>query len=131
MDETLRICLIEDAQSDIDLVELAFARQPEIGKYEITTLRDGREAICYFETLGTVLPNLILLNLSLPHVSGVDVKAYIESQRHLRDIPLVVISGYDKPANISTGSFVPKVRDFNDFVLRLMSAVNHKMARIG
>lgn len=124
----LNILLIEDNQNDLFIIEAALKRI-ELG-YTVTIVHDGRQAITYLETLGTELPHLILLNLDLPSVSGADVRAYIRMQSHLRRIPLVIISGFEKPTSVNEDVFVPKMSNFGDFVIRLQRAITRCLAAI-
>lgn len=65
----------------------------------VVRLCDGAEAIAYLEGegeySGRVTPNVVLLDLKLPKVDGLDVLTYIKSEPALRTIPVVVLTTSD------------------------------------
>lgn len=124
------ILLVEDNPQDAELTLRAFKRQGI--ENEIVVARDGAEALDILfgdgERPARPLPMLILLDLKLPKVSGLEVLQEIRANARTRRLPVVVmttsreerdvITSYDLGAN----SYVRKpvgYEEFNDAVRHL------------
>jgi two-component system response regulator len=120
------ILLVEDNDDDIELTRRAFDKSRIVN--EMIVVRDGQEAIEYLFVTGAhsdrdpaVMPSVILLDLNLPKLSGLDVLSRIRAEERTRRLPVVilttskeekdVIGGYDLGAN----SYVRKPVDFAEF----------------
>ena len=79
-----RILVVEDAP---DLRAALRAALEEIAAYEVFEAEDGRQAL---ETFFTVRPNLVLLDIGLPGINGLDI---CERMREMSDVPVIVFSG--------------------------------------
>ena len=120
--ETPVILPIEDNESDIDLTVRAPAKNG-IGN-RLVIARDGEEALALLEGRGGVprlAPALVLLDLKLPKVDGVEVLRRMRASPVMRRIPVVVLtsSGEDRDmvTSYDTGanSYIRKPVDFNRF----------------
>ena len=117
------IFMIEDNVNDETLVRLALDRQPD--KYDLVIARDGEEAIDCLTSRGkTADPShlsLILLDLKLPKVNGLEVLRRIRADARVKSTPVVVWTSSCEPADLSTAyqlgcnSFVQKPMDFAAF----------------
>ncbi len=116
------ILLVEDNPMDIDLTRRAFARRKLVNPVEVA--RDGQEALDYvsrWET-GEPLPVVILLDLKLPKVDGLDILRHIKTHPQFRTIPIVVLTTsadtHDIQAAYELGvnSYIVKPVDFDKFV---------------
>ncbi|HZJ63583.1 MAG TPA: response regulator [Kofleriaceae bacterium] len=119
------ILLVEDRADDVDLTLRALEKNRIAN--EVVVCVDGLDALDFLFARGrhadrTELPELILLDLNLPRVTGLDVLRQIRADERTRRIPVVVLtssaedqdilSSYDLGAN----SFVQKPVDFSLFV---------------
>ena len=121
------ILLVEDNPDDEALTLRAFHRQNLAN--EIQVVRDGAEALEFLSAQGrhagrdrTLLPQVVLLDLKLPKVDGLDVLRAIRADELTRRVPVViltssgeehdVINSYDLGAN----SYVRKPVDFEKFI---------------
>jgi two-component system response regulator len=117
------ILLVEDNPDDIELTQRAFAKNHIIN--EVVVLRDGAEA-CEFlfdsSRAGRSLPQVILLDLKLPKISGLEVLEKIRANAGTALIPTVILTSSKQEEDLLEGyrlgvnSYVRKPVDFNEFV---------------
>jgi len=119
--EPKTILLVEDNADDEQLT-LRAMRQSEIPNI-IRVARDGAEAIDYLygPTAGR-LPDLVLLDLKLPKISGLEVLERIRSEDQSKALPVVVLTSSDeerdivKSYNLGANSYIRKPVDFDEFI---------------
>ena len=121
------VLLVEDNDDDAELTALAF-REAKIGN-PLVRLEDGVEALDYLFARGkyadrnpAALPAIVLLDVKLPRLSGLEVLAALRSHERTRRLPVVILTSsteerdrlaaYDHHAN----SYVQKPVDFDQFV---------------
>ncbi|MGV3617889.1 MAG: PAS domain S-box protein [Fimbriimonas sp.] len=88
------VLCIEDNTSNLRLLEVFFASRPEIA---LTTAQDGRTGLAMARDEE---PNLILLDLHLPELSGPEVLESLKRSALTRDIPVVIVSADATPAQV-------------------------------
>jgi two-component system response regulator len=123
------ILLVEDNPDDAELTLLAFEKSDIIKKSQIHVVRDGVEALEYLFDTGTEAnlhlnhhPQLILLDLKLPKLDGLELLKKIKSHPEAKKIPVVILTGSkdmdDWTASYSLGveCFLRKSGDFDKFV---------------
>jgi two-component system response regulator len=121
------ILLVEDNQDDEELALLAFKKGKVLN--EVVVARDGVEALDYLFATGphtgrnvSAIPQLILLDLKLPKVDGLEVLRRVRADPRTRRVPVVILTSskeeedlirsYDLGAN----SYVRKPVAFEQFV---------------
>lgn len=98
------ILLVEDNVSDIEMTLRAFKRAKFANPVKV--VRDGKAALDYLFRKGryakrrSVSPQLVLLDLNLPKVSGVEVLRQIKSNKLTQPIPVVVLTNSQQDASI-------------------------------
>src|SRR5579884_3448004 len=120
--EPKTILLVEDNADDEQLT-LRAMRQSEVPNI-IRVARDGAEAIDHLfgENAGRRLPDLILLDLKLPKISGLEVLQKIRSEPSTRTLPVVVLTSSDEERDIvesyslGANSYIRKPVDFDEFI---------------
>jgi chemotaxis family two-component system response regulator Rcp1 len=94
----VEILLVEDSPDDADLMTTAL-REGGLSS-TITLLMDGEAAVSYLRREGAYYraprPDLILLDLHLPRMNGLEVLAEIKNDPELRRIPVVVMTSSDR-----------------------------------
>jgi CheY-like chemotaxis protein len=126
MSKLARILIVEDDPNDVELTLTA------LGEYnlanEVVVTRDGQQALDYlycrgeFATRPSDNPAVMLLDLKLPKIDGLEVLQQIKSDPKLKLIPVVVLTSSheerDKMRSYSLGvnAYVVKPVDFHEFV---------------
>ena len=122
----LDILLVEDNQDDMDLA-LHALKQGKLAN-NIVVARDGGEALDFLFCRGAFAqrsfehpPKLVLLDLKLPKVDGMEVLKQVKSDPRTRTIPIVImtsskeerdlVAGY----NLGANSYIQKPVDFDQF----------------
>jgi two-component system, response regulator len=115
------ILLVEDNPDDVELTLRAF-RKNNI-KNEVIVARDGAEALDYFFGGGTkVMPAVILLDLKLPKVDGLEVLRRLRADDRTKLLPVVILTSSKEEQDIVNGyslganSYVQKPVDFVQFI---------------
>ena len=120
------ILLVEDNLSDIKLTKRALEQNKIVNK--LIVAEDGREALDYLFGLGRYagrdvgdLPAVVLLDLKLPRIEGLEVLKEIRSNEFTRLIPVVVLTSSDQGEDLiesyklGANSYVRKPVDFHQF----------------
>lgn len=114
------LLLVEDRPDDVALALRAFRRTGVV--HEVVVVRDGEEAHDYLFGPGRqALPDLILLDLSLPKFNGLEVLRRIRDHERTRTIPVIVLTSSSEERDVSqsyalgANSFVRKPVDFTEF----------------
>ncbi|SFN88893.1 hypothetical protein SAMN05216386_2089 [Nitrosospira briensis] len=122
MNTALPILLIEDNPMDVDLTRRAFIRHNLA--YPLEVLRDGQEALDFIagRRAGEPVPSVILLDLKLPKVSGLDVLRAIRAHPDLGTVPVVVLTSSADDGDVhqayklGANSYILKSVDFEKFI---------------
>jgi two-component system response regulator VicR len=88
-----KILLIEDEEIMIDLLQKKLAREG----YEISVARDGEEGL---KAVKELKPDLVLLDIVMPKMSGLEVMEEIAKDRELKKIPIIVVSNSGQPVEL-------------------------------
>jgi two-component system response regulator len=120
------ILLVEDDASDEKLTLRAF-RKLDVSS-EFVVAHDGAEALEYLEGTGRYagspkpLPAMVLLDLKLPRVDGLEVLRRIRANPRTRNLPVAILTGSnegeDRARSFSFGAtaYVRKPVDFDEFI---------------
>ena len=126
MTDFKRILLAEDDLRDIELTLLALAEYKLAN--EVDVVRDGQDAVDYlrregkFELRGGSNPAVVLLDLKMPKVDGLEVLRMVRGDDTLKTIPVVVLTSSREERDIvetyklGVNAYVVKPVDFHQFV---------------
>jgi len=125
----IQILMAEDNPADVRLTRETLKEAGVPNTFR--AVGDGSEALAFLRREGVYgaapRPNLVLLDLNLPKMSGHEVLAEMKNDPELRRIPVVVLSGSDADRDVSevydrhANSFVVKPISTEDFVRVLKS----------
>lgn len=119
------ILLIEDSSSDEELT-LRALRRAKIAN-DVVVVRDGAEALDYLFTRGAYagrssgLPQVVLLDLNLPKIGGLDVLRFIRADERTRLLPVVILTSSREESDLTASyvsganSYLVKPVDFPQF----------------
>jgi two-component system response regulator len=124
---TKTILLVEDNPDDEELTRIAF-KKSHIAN-DLVVARDGVEALDYLFGTGAyagrdlgIMPSVILLDLKLPKVDGLEVLRALRANERTRRIPVVVLTSSKEQEdvvesyNLGANSYVRKPVDFTQFM---------------
>jgi CheY-like chemotaxis protein len=125
--EDAEILLVEDNPNDVELTLRALRKQNLDGK--VFVVRDGAEALDFIFASGTYAtrkiearPKVVLLDLKLPKIDGIEVLKKVKSDDRTRNIPIVMLTSSQEERDVTesyrlgVNSYIVKPVDFSNFV---------------
>ena len=119
------ILLVDDNDDDLELTLRAMKRNG-INR-RIVTLRDGVEALDFLKRRGAYqdtrepLPGLMLLDLKLPRVDGLEVLEQVKMDPHLKSLPVIMLTSsrherdVQRAYSLGVNSYICKPTDYSEF----------------
>jgi CheY-like chemotaxis protein len=126
MSEAGRILLVEDSPNDVELT-LGALEQHKLAN-EVVVVRDGEEALNYlyrrgpFKLRASGNPVVVLLDIKLPKIDGLEVLKRLRNDSELQRIPIVMLTSSREERDIvrsydlGVNAYVVKPVDFHEFV---------------
>ena len=126
VNKLINILLVEDNPDDVELTLHALEKNNIANPVKV--VRDGQEAVDYlfyrgkFAGLAHTLPNLILLDLKLPKLDGIEVLKMLKDDAKLKRVPVVVLTSSKEESDVvrsydlGVNSYIRKPVDFDQFV---------------
>ncbi len=126
MADLMRILLVEDNANDIELTFAALEENHLAN--EVVVVRDGEEALDYLYRRGVYKlraegnPAVVLLDLKLPKIDGLQVLEKVKSDPDLKSVPVVMLTSSREEVDLVTSyglgvnAYVVKPVDFSEFV---------------
>lgn len=129
----VKILLVEDRLQDIEITRRAFAKGRM--KIDLIVVRDGQEALDYLRHHGKYTdraasprPGMILLDLNLPKVGGMEVLLQVKKDEALKTIPVIVLTASPREEDVAgayrlgVNTYIQKPVEFDTFV-RVVNAL--------
>lgn len=129
----VKILLVEDNLQDIEIARRAFSKGRV--RNELVVVRDGQETLDYLYHRGkfqdpaiSPFPGMILLDLNLPKVSGMEVLQKIKQDERLKMIPVIVMTVSQreedivKSYNLGVNTYIQKPVEFENF-MKVVNAI--------
>ena len=127
MKEQRLILLVEDNDDDVELTLRALRRNRVANRVDV--VRDGAEALEYLFATGSYsgrdlrdTPNLVLLDLKLPKVGGLEVLERLRADARTRRLPVVILTSSNVESDLArsydlgANSYIRKPVDFTQFM---------------
>jgi CheY-like chemotaxis protein len=126
MDNLGRILMVEDDPKDVELTMMALEGHNLAN--EVIVTRDGEEALDYlyrrgkYSTRSSGHPAVVLLDLKLPKIDGLEVLRQVKTDNSLKIIPVVVLTSSNEEKDLvssyklGVNAYVVKPVDFHEFV---------------
>lgn len=120
--KSINILLIEDNEGDILLTTEAFEDSKIVNK--VSVIRNGEDAINFFKGLDKKKhhPDLVLLDINLPKVSGHEVLLYLKNEDRFKSIPVIMLTTSSSEVDIElsykhyVNCYITKPIDVSDFM---------------
>jgi len=123
----IEILLVEDSPEDIEITLRALKKNNLANKVHV--VEDGEQALDFIFATGKYIerdinnrPKLILLDIKLPKVDGLEVLRRVRADERTRQIPVVILTSSQEEKDImesyklGVNSYITKPVDFNQFV---------------
>jgi CheY-like chemotaxis protein len=117
------ILLVEDSEADVELTQISIQQTGR--DIDLHVVRDGEQCMGFLLKLGQFhdapTPQLVLLDLHMPRMNGLEVLASINSRRELRSVPVVVLTTSNSRSDVNEAyarhcsGYVIKPMGFSDF----------------
>ncbi|AZL16257.1 response regulator [Rickettsiales endosymbiont of Stachyamoeba lipophora] len=131
------ILLVEDDSKDEFLLRKALSDFPE--KLNIYSFHDGQEALNFIKAMGTTtqqaiqfpIPDLIMVDLHLPAVNGLELLKEIKRRKELQSIPVIMLTNSISNQNmqnaysLQASGFIRKSFSFQDFKEQLHKVLKY------
>ena len=126
MSDVKRILYVEDCAEDVELTLAALEKNGLAN--EVVVARDGVEAVEYLSRSGPFAerpagnPAVVLLDIKMPRMDGLEVLRWIRSQVHLRSLPVVMLTSSREEQDIvesyhlGVNAYVVKPVEFQEFM---------------
>ncbi len=125
------VLAVEDNEDDITLMKRIFQKQ--MPDYTIRYISDGEEALDYLKSkqFKEELPRLILLDIKIPKVNGLELLRSIRKYEEYKSIPVVMLSSSDRDDEIQlsyhlgANSYIEKPKSFTELSKALPAMIDY------
>ncbi|MDY0297417.1 MAG: response regulator [Acidobacteriota bacterium] len=124
MSDLPHILLVEDNRDDVELTLTALAESNLVNRVDV--VRDGVEALEYLcgkgPSAAAGIPAVVLLDIKMPRMDGIEVLRHIRSDRRLKTLPVVMLTSSSMESDIiesyglGANAYVVKPVGFSEFV---------------
>jgi putative two-component system response regulator len=125
MREEIKILSVDDSRANLALVKSILSKA---GSFEYLEACNGKEALAILENTSDV--DIVLLDLEMPVMNGIEALRFIKSNDRTRDIPVIVVTSNKtevyKALALGANDFVTKPYDYEELKLRVLNHVRVK-----
>lgn len=126
-----KVLIVDDNEQNVELLE---AYLEDVDGAQTTTARDGREAL---RAVSVDRPDLILLDIMMPNMSGFEVCKQLKEDPATRDIPIIIVTAlnesgdYERGMDSGADDFLTRPFNRVEFVARVRSLLRIRKMRRG
>jgi two-component system response regulator len=126
------ILLVEDNPDDELLALLAFRKNKVLDP--VIVARDGQEAVDYLLDPGKALPAIILLDLNLPRISGLEVLQQVRANPRTAFVPVIVLTSSAQDSDLLAcyrlggNSYIRKPLNLDEFIAQIGALAEYWLA---
>lgn len=91
-----KIMIVEDDVFVMDIYQTKFSQEG----YEVVSAKDGVEAL---QLLETEIPDIILLDIVMPHMDGLEMLRKLKAQEKLQNIPIILLTNLSQKEEVDEG----------------------------
>lgn len=119
------ILLVEDSADDVELIKISLSSQ--FAYFNLHIVSDGEEALNYLYRSENVLPDLILLDLHMPKLGGLEVLKELRENERTTKLPVIIFTSsqeqedLEKSYQLGANAFIRKSLEPAEF----MAALKH------
>ena len=128
-DSPVEVLVVEDNEADVYLTKTALSDATIANQVHV--VGDGEEAMAFLNQEGAYgrapRPDVVLLDLSLPKKDGFQVLQEMKADAHLKNIPVIVVSGSERPSaitrayNLQIAAYLVKPLNVGDYFSAIRS----------
>ena len=128
MAKALKILLIED--DTIEIMKLNRVINSLKSSHEIIEARNGEVALSILEEKDK-LPDIILLDLNMPKINGIEFLSILKSNNHLKYIPAIILTTSNNRKdllacyNVGVAGYVLKPLEYDEYVLKIEKLLSY------
>jgi CheY-like chemotaxis protein len=128
MEQTLEILLIEDDAIEIMKINRVLSSMPE--NHKIIEVNNGEDALKHLESKDK-LPDIILLDLNMPKINGIEFLSILKNDERLKFLPTIILTTSNNPKDImkcyqiGIAGYVVKPLKYEDYVSKITKLVSY------
>jgi len=118
-----KILIVDDVMSNVLLLKILLTKE----RFQVISASGGRECIA---KAGSESPDLILLDVMMPDLSGFETAKILKADEKTKDIPIIFLTALNSPSDIVKGfqsggsDFLPKPFNKDELVIRVMHEIS-------
>lgn len=118
MQNTIKVLIVEDDDVDVKVAQRAFKKNPL--ESEVYVVRDGQECLDWVRERDP-LPDLILLDINMPKMDGIETLEKLKSCDRSKSIPVIMLTSSKNEKDVmrsyesGCASYIPKSVDYQEF----------------
>ena len=119
---SIKILVVDDEPDNVELL-MAFLGDFD---YDVHGLTDSQQALA---EIANLLPDLVLLDVRMPHINGLEIAEEMRLSEDMKDIPIIFVSAQDDAATMSEGfkqhamDYIVKPIDFQQLLTSIQSSL--------
>jgi len=130
MENNLKILLIEDDAIEVMKFKRVLSKMKESIQYNLNIAQDGEQALEFLKSKLDI-PDIILLDLNMPKIGGIEFLSILKADETLKYIPTIILSTSNNEKDlldcykIGIAGYVVKPLKYEEYVLKIEKLLNY------